>query len=131
MAESSVATEYETAYAATSNDSDTSIKTYAERRHRQKKEKKKKEKKKEKKKKKKRRDTDKDDEVNDCPHCKKHDRRKAHPHIPHNKCMWNKRYKGYRFKSVCDELEVVFKSRAKFSSALGGYKDAGSGSDSG
>ena len=54
MAESSVATGYEMAYAATSDNSDTSIETYAERRLRQKKEKKKKkEQKKEKKKKKK------------------------------------------------------------------------------
>ena len=96
-----------------------------------KKEKKKKDQKKEKKKKKKRRDTNKDDGVNDCPHCKKHDRRKAHPHTPHDKCMWNKRYKGYRFNSVCDELKVIFKPRTKFSSALGGYKDTGLGSDSG
>ena len=45
--------------------------------------------------------------------------------------MWNKRYKGYRFKSVCDELEVAFKPRTKFTSALGGYRDAGTGSESG
>ena len=131
MAESSVATGYETVYAATSDDSNTSIETYAERRHCQKKEKKKKEQTKEKKKKKKRRDTDKDNEINDCPHCKKHNRRKAHPHIPHERFMWNKRYKGYLFKSVCDELEVPFKPRAKFMSALGGYRDAGSESESG
>ena len=50
--------------------------------------------------------------------------RKAHPHIPHNKCMWNKKYKGYRFKSICNKLEVNFKSRHKFLSKMGGYKDA-------
>jgi len=31
----------------------------------------------------------------------------------------NKRYKGYRFKSICDELEVDFKPRIKFLADLG------------
>ncbi len=35
--------------------------------------------------------------------------------------MWNKNYKGYRFKSICDELEVVFKPHIKFLVDLGGY----------
>jgi hypothetical protein len=35
--------------------------------------------------------------------------------------MWNKKYKGYHFKSICDELEVDFKPRIKFSADLGGY----------
>ena len=125
---------YETAHTATSdNERDTSVKTYAARRHRQKKERKKKEKKKEKKRSSsrgRRRDTDADDEVNDCPHCKKFERRKAHPHVPQDKCMWNKKYKGYCFKSICDELEVNFKPRHKFSSKLGGYKDAKSDDES-
>ncbi len=25
------------------------------------------------------------------------------------KCTWNKKYKGYRFKSICNELKVTFK----------------------
>jgi hypothetical protein len=37
--------------------------------------------------------------------------------------MWNKRYKGYRFKLICDELEVDFKPRIKFSAELGGYAE--------
>ena len=123
-----VGSEYETAYAATTDDdSDTSVETHAERRHHQKKERKKKDKKKEKKRlpsRGQRRDTDADNEVNDCPSCKKSKRRKAHPHIPHDKRMWNKKYKGYRFKSICDKLEVNFKPRHMFSSKLGGYKDA-------
>jgi hypothetical protein len=43
--------------------------------------------------------------------------------------MWNKKYKGYHFKSICDELKVDFKPRIKFSAELGGYaqkKDSGS-----
>jgi hypothetical protein len=39
--------------------------------------------------------------------------------------MWNKKYKGYRFKSICDELEVAFKSRHKFSMELGMYASKG------
>ena len=76
------------------------------------------------------RDTDTDDEVNDCPHCRKSDRRKLHPHVTHDKCMWNKKYKGYRFKAICDELEVSFKPRHKFLSKMGGCKDAKSDKES-
>ncbi len=39
------------------------------------------------------------------------------------KCMWNKKYKGYRFKFICNELEVAFKPRHKFTVELGGYAD--------
>ena len=89
-----VDSEYKTTYAVTSDDkSDTSAKTYAKRRHHQKKEHKHKDKKKEKKRpssRGRRRDTDSNNEVNDCPSCKKFERRKTHPHIPHDKCMWNK-----------------------------------------
>jgi hypothetical protein len=35
--------------------------------------------------------------------------------------MWNKKYNGYCFKSICDELEVAFKPHHKFSADLGGY----------
>jgi hypothetical protein len=54
-----------------------------------------------------------------CPHCKKYHRKKPHRVEP-DKCMWNKKYKGYRFKSICDELEVDFKPLIKFTSDLGG-----------
>ncbi len=36
---------------------------------------------------------------NTCPHCKKYHRKKPHCIKP-DKCMWNKKYKGYRFKSI-------------------------------
>ncbi len=64
----------------------------------------------------------KDDEPkkNTCPHCKKYHRKKSHRAKP-DKCMWNKKYKGYRFKLICDELEVDFKPRIKFTVDLDGY----------
>ena len=85
---------YRMAYAVTSdNDSNTSFETYTKHRHHQKKEQKKKEKKKKEKKKRllsrgrSRRNTNADDEVKNCPHCKKFERRKPHTHITHDKCM--------------------------------------------
>ena len=61
---------------------------------------------------------------NTCPHCKKFHRKKPHRVKP-DKCMWNKKYKGYRFKSVCNKLEVAFKPRHKFLTELGGYASKG------
>jgi hypothetical protein len=79
---------------------------------------------------KKKKEKAKDDEPkkNTCPHCKKYHCKKSHCIKP-DKCMWNKKYKGYRFKSICDELEVDFKPRIKFMVDLGGYaekEDSGS-----
>jgi hypothetical protein len=71
-------------------------------------------------KKKKKKAKDDEPKKNTCPHCKKYHRKKPHRVEP-DKCMWNKNYKGYRFKSICDELEVNFKPRIKFSADLGGY----------
>ncbi len=70
-------------------------------------------------------------EKNTCPHCKKFHRIKPH-RVSEDKCMWNKKYKGYRFKSICNELEVAFKPHHKFAADLGGYAERdsdGSGSD--
>ncbi len=33
------------------------------------------------------------------------------------------KYKGHRFKLICDELEVDFKPGIKFSADLGGYEE--------
>ena len=77
------------------------------------------------------RDTNTNNEVNDCPFCKHIEHRKAHTHIPQNKCMWNKKYKGCRFKSICNKLEVNFKPRHKFSSKMGRYKDGRSDDENG
>ncbi len=80
------------------------------------------------KKKKKEKDKDKEPKKNSCPHCKKYHRKKSH-HVEPGKCMWNKKYKGYRFKLICNELEVAFKPRIKFTADLGGYaakEDSGS-----
>ncbi len=45
--------------------------------------------------------------------------------------MWNKKYKGYHFKSICNKLEVAFKPPHKFAAKLGRYadKDNKSGDD--
>ncbi len=44
------------------------------------------------------------------------------PHrVSKDKCMWNKKCKGYQFKSICDKLEVAFKPHHKFTADLGGY----------
>jgi hypothetical protein len=40
--------------------------------------------------------------------------------------MWNKKYKGYQFKSICNKLEVAFKPCHKFTVDLGGYAERGS-----
>jgi hypothetical protein len=80
------------------------------------------------KKKKKEKDKDKEPKKNTCPHCKKYHRKKSH-RIKPDKCMWNKKCKGYRFKSICDELEVAFKPCITFTADLGGYaakEDSGS-----
>ncbi len=79
-------------------------------------------------KKKKAKDKDDKPKKNTCPHCKKYHRRKSHCVEP-DKCMWNKKYKGYCFKLICNELEVKFKPRIKFTADLGGYaekEDSGS-----
>ncbi len=70
-------------------------------------------------------------EKNTCPHCKKFYRTKPHC-ISKDKCMWNKKYKGYQFKSICNKLEVAIKPYHKFTADLGGYakRDSnGSGSN--
>jgi hypothetical protein len=73
-------------------------------------------------KKKKEKAKDNEPKKNTYPHCKKYHRKQPHRVEP-DKCMWNKKYKGYLFKSICDELEVNFKPRIKFSADLGGYAE--------
>ena len=68
-----------------------------------------------------RQDNDNDATKNLCPHCKKHARRKFHPYTEPEKYFWNPAYKGYRFRSICDALEIPFKPRSKFTPELGGY----------
>jgi hypothetical protein len=61
---------------------------------------------------------------NTSPYCKKFYRKKIHQVEP-DKCMWKKKYKGYRFKLICDKLEVAFKPRHKFSTKLGMHSSKG------
>ena len=105
--DSDLGLEFKMAYAATlDNDSDTSIDTYTKCRHQQEKEQEKKEKNKKEKKKRSssrrrcRRDTNTEDDVNNCPYYKTFKHSEPHPHITYDKCMWNKKYKGDRFKSI-------------------------------
>ena len=114
--ESAYDTDYETANGATS-DSDSS---YGERASRRRAEKEKQKRRKAKAKKEKERGR-RDGAKNDCPHCKKYKRRAPHPKTPNEKCFWNKEYKGWRPKAVCDEMEMKFIPRHKLSEAMGGY----------
>jgi hypothetical protein len=66
-------------------------------------------------------------EKNTCLHCKKFHRTKPH-RVSKDKCMWNKKYKGYQFKSICDKLEVAFKPHHKFTADLEGYAEQDSNS---
>ncbi len=61
---------------------------------------------------------------NTCPHCKKFHCKKPHQ-VKLDRCMWNKKYKGYCFKSICNKLEVAFKPCHKLSTELGGYASKG------
>jgi hypothetical protein len=65
---------------------------------------------------------------NTCPHSKKFHCKKPHQ-VKSDKCMWNKKYKGYRFKLICNKLKVAFKPCHKFSAELDRYasKDNKSG----
>jgi hypothetical protein len=69
-------------------------------------------------------DKDNKQKKNMCPHCKKFHRKEPHQ-VEQDKCMWNNKYKGYRFKSICNNLKVAFKPRHKFSAKLGGYTSKG------
>jgi hypothetical protein len=60
---------------------------------------------------------------NDCPHRMKFNQRHPHPNVLKDKCFWNKKYKGWRPRTVCDKLEVKFKPRSKFTAELGGYPE--------
>eukprot|EP00804_Cyclotella_cryptica_P025718 CCRYP_002922-RA/>CCRYP_002922-RA protein AED:0.80 eAED:0.39 QI:0/0/0/0.5/1/1/2/0/295 len=48
-------------------------------------------------------------------------RPKPHPKTPEDRCFWNKRYKGYRGKWICGEMEIAYVPRHKFAADMGGY----------
>ena len=60
---------------------------------------------------------------NECPYRKKFNLCRPHPSEPKDKCFWNKKYKGWRPRTVCNELEIDFKPRSKFTAKLGGYPE--------
>ncbi len=50
-------------------------------------------------------------------------------HVDSDNSMWNEKYKGYRFKLICNKLKEAFKPRHKMTAELGGYaekEDSGS-----
>ena len=107
--------DYDTAYGATTDNSSTDTKSHkTQRSHKGHKAKEADDSTKTKEKKKKK---------NNCPHCKKFNRCRPHPNVPKDKCFWNKKYKGWRPRMVCDKLEVKFKPRSKFTAKLGGYPE--------
>jgi hypothetical protein len=58
----------------------------------------------------------------DCKHCKANRSTSRHPQIPEANCFWNPQWKGFRPKSICNQLEgAEFKARSKFTPELGGY----------
>ncbi len=116
MNDDTTASEYTKSVYGASSDSGSS----KEQRKSCKREHKKTKKSKSRKKKKKEKDKDKEPKKNACPHCKKYHRKKSRCVEP-DKCMWNKKYKGYRFKSICNELNVAFKPHITFTADLGGY----------
>jgi hypothetical protein len=65
-------------------------------------------------------DKDNNPKKSTCHHCKKLHHKKPQQVEP-DKCMWNKKYKGYHFKSISEELKVAFKPCHKFSAKLGRY----------
>jgi hypothetical protein len=69
-------------------------------------------------------DKDNKPKKNTCPHCKKFHHKKPH-RVELDKCMWNKKYKGYPFKSICNKLKVAFKPRHNFLAKLGRYASEG------
>ncbi len=60
---------------------------------------------------------------NDCPHCKRYGNRRPQPKTPHEKCFWNKEWKGWHLRPVCNELEVTFKPCSKFLAKLGSLRN--------
>ena len=57
-----------------------------------------------------------------CPHCKKYERKFAHPWLDDNKCGWNKKYKGWRPEWMCSKLGIKYKPRMEFSRDMGGWR---------
>ena len=63
-------------------------------------------------------------ERNKCPHCKPYRRYANNSKHDEKKCYYNKQWKGWRPGYVCEELEMKFKPKSKFTRAMGGVKDA-------
>jgi hypothetical protein len=62
-------------------------------------------------------------ERNKCRHCKPY-RRYSNARRDEKKCFYNKQWKGWCPGYVCEELEIKFKPKSKFTRAMCGVKDA-------
>jgi hypothetical protein len=63
-------------------------------------------------------------ERNKCPHCKAYRRYANNKYHDEKKCYYNKQWKGWCPGYVCEELEIKFEPKTKFTRAMGGVKDA-------
>ena len=62
-----------------------------------------------------------DQPKNNCRHCKKFGRIKAHLYASEASCNWNKKSKSWRPEWVCKKMDIDYVKRPKFSSANRGY----------
>ena len=40
--------------------------------------------------------------------------------MPEDRCFWNKKYKGYHGKWICNKMEMAYIPRHKFAADMGG-----------
>ena len=59
-------------------------------------------------------------ENNPCKYCRKYKRTARHPHLPEERCYFNKKWKGWRPQYVCAAIKIKFRKKYKFPVALGG-----------
>jgi hypothetical protein len=57
---------------------------------------------------------------NPCKHCRRHGRRSRHPTVDSANCFWNNRYKGWRPRYVCRQLDMAYHDREYYMSDSGG-----------
>lgn len=67
---------------------------------------------------------DKSKKKNPCKHCWHFNRCRQHPNIPTEQYFYNRKYKGWRPQSGCDEMDIPFKPRDQFTVNMGGTLDS-------
>lgn len=58
-----------------------------------------------------------------CKHCRRFDRWRQHLNIPAEQCFYNQKYKRWRPRLVCDEMDIPFKPRDHFPAETSGASD--------